>query len=81
MSDSRPNTPRRFVAGAKCPECQQIDKVVMFRLDGVQHRECVACGYADIMQFEPQFSELETRVNRTEQQKAEQVSVVRIVDL
>lgn len=81
MNDTRPNTPRRFVAGAKCPQCEQIDKVVMFKVEGVQHRECVACGYSDIMNFESQFKELETRVNRTEQEKAEQVSVVKFVDL
>lgn len=81
MNDTRANTPRRFVAGAKCPQCEQMDKVVMFKVEGVQHRECVACGYSDIMNFEPQFKELETRVNRSEQEKTEQVSVVKFVDL
>lgn len=77
--NSLPDTPRRFIAGAKCTQCQQQDKVVMYRLDGVQYRECVACGHKEAMQFENTFRELETRVNRTAEEKAQEVSVVRLV--
>jgi uncharacterized metal-binding protein (TIGR02443 family) len=75
-----PDTPRRFVAGAKCPGCQAMDKVVMYRKAGIQYRECVACGYLDEMAFEQNFRELETRVNRTEQEKQEELAVVRLLD-
>ena len=75
-----PDTPRRFVAGAKCPQCQALDKVVMFRKDGVQYQACVSCGYEDEMAFERNFRELETRVNRTEDEKLDAVAVVRLVD-
>ncbi|HQQ62066.1 MAG TPA: YheV family putative zinc ribbon protein [Pseudomonadales bacterium] len=75
-----PDIPRRFIAGARCTQCQALDKVVMYRKDGQQYRECVACGYVDAMQFEQNFRELETRVNRTEAEKRDAVAVVRLVD-
>lgn len=75
-----PDTPRRFVAGAKCPQCQAIDKVVMFRKGGTQFQACVSCGYEDEMAFERNFRELETRVNRTEDEKLDAVAVVRLID-
>ena len=75
-----PDTPRRFVAGAKCPQCQALDKVVMLREAGIQYRECVSCGYRDEMRFEQQFRELETRVNRSPDEQRADVSVVRLVD-
>ncbi len=74
-----PDTPKRFIAGAKCSQCQALDKVVMFRLAGIQYRECVSCGYRDEMRFEQNFRELETRVNRSEQEKSAEVGVVRLV--
>ena len=73
-----PDTPRRFVAGAKCPQCQALDKIVMFRQAGIQYRACVSCGYQDEMLFESNFRELETRVNRESEEVI--TSVVRLVD-
>ena len=75
-----PDTPRRFVAGAKCPQCQAIDKVVMFRKDGIQYQACVSCGYQDEMVFKPSFRELETRVNRSPEEKEHAVAVVRFIE-
>jgi uncharacterized metal-binding protein (TIGR02443 family) len=36
---------RRFIAGAVCPRCAKMDKIVV-DLDTDQ-RECVACGYSE----------------------------------
>lgn len=77
---SPPDSPKRFVAGAKCPQCMAQDKVVMYRQGGVQYRECVSCGYHDQMHFEQQFRELETRVNHSAGQLGGDVSVVRLLD-
>lgn len=76
-----PDTPRRFVAGAKCSQCQAIDKVVMFRKGGIQYQACVSCGYQDEMVFKPGFRELETRVNRSPEEKKHALAVVRFVEL
>ena len=36
---------RRFIAGAVCPRCARMDKIVV-DLDTDQ-RECVACGFSE----------------------------------
>lgn len=56
---------KRFIAGAVCPACSEQDKIVMWDEDGVPHRECVACGYADTLNAQGQSvpKELATRVN------------------
>ena len=75
-----PDTPKRFVAGAKCPQCQAVDKIVMFRKDGTQHQECVSCGHHAAMVYQQSFRELETRVNRTEEDRIQDIAPVMFVD-
>lgn len=41
------NIQKRFIAGATCPQCQLIDKIVVFQQDGIEHCECVRCGHAE----------------------------------
>jgi uncharacterized metal-binding protein (TIGR02443 family) len=36
---------RRFIAGAVCPRCARMDKIVV-NLD-TDRRECVACGFSE----------------------------------
>lgn len=39
---------RRFIAGAVCPNCQQIDKIVLICEANKDDKiACVACGYQD----------------------------------
>jgi len=60
-------SPKRFIAGAVCPRCAEMDKIMMFTDDNdKQVRECVACGFTDAMTEEPDAGslELETRVNK-----------------
>jgi uncharacterized metal-binding protein (TIGR02443 family) len=61
--------PKRFIAGAMCPRCSEMDKIVMFYGDdGAQVRECVACGFTDALAenevAEPEDIHLDTRVNK-----------------
>lgn len=63
------STTKRFIAGAVCPRCAEIDKLMMYTDDNHQQvRECVRCGYQDVMtddgpqQLNPQ--EPSTRVNQ-----------------
>ncbi len=57
-------TPKRFIAGAVCPRCAEMDKLVMYTdAQGAQVRECVRCGYSDKM-TEQGPEELVTRVNQ-----------------
>lgn len=59
------NMPRRFIAGAVCPKCAEMDRIVMYTNEDGQFRECVSCGYKDRMgDAEPAPEELVTRVNQ-----------------
>lgn len=60
---------KRFIAGAVCPKCAEMDKLVMYKNEeGRDVRECVACGYIDVMKSEEEMladakaAELQTRV-------------------
>lgn len=72
---------KRFIAGAVCPKCSKMDKIVMFKEGSDDWRECVSCGYKDKMHFQNQSRELETRVNVTEQDKKDQVQVIQLEPL
>jgi uncharacterized protein len=65
MSDAPKVSKRRFIAGAVCPACSEMDKIQMWDEGGVPHRECVACGYADTLDERGNSvpRELPTRVN------------------
>ncbi len=54
---------RRFIAGAVCPACGAVDKIVLEQDDAGARQSCVACGYEDSMQFSDNVEELATRVN------------------
>lgn len=73
------STTRRFVAGAVCPRCSEMDKLVVYNEEGKDYRECVACGYKEEMRFKPVARELETRVNQSEEEKKDAVQVINIL--
>jgi uncharacterized metal-binding protein (TIGR02443 family) len=39
---------RKFIAGAVCPSCKQVDKLYVSTRDGALVCECVACGFRDV---------------------------------
>lgn len=81
MNPDLNNTKRRFIAGAVCPRCSEMDTTVMYRLDGTEHRECVVCDFAEKANFAAASKELPTRVNQVESFTAPgDVQVVRILD-
>lgn len=67
---------KRFIAGAVCPRCSQMDKLVMYKEDEKDFRECVSCGFKDEMHFQQQHRELETRVNTPEEVKRAETQVL-----
>ncbi len=70
---------RRFIAGAVCPSCKQMDKMVV-DLD-TDHRECVACGFSEARPQGGSAEELPTRVTRPAARRVETTAdVVRILD-
>ena len=40
-------TRRKFIAGAVCPECGVMDRIVVEAAGGDTIRRCVACGFSD----------------------------------
>ncbi|SMF17828.1 hypothetical protein SAMN02745866_01174 [Alteromonadaceae bacterium Bs31] len=67
---------KRFIAGAVCPKCGLMDKIVNYQDDTKNYRECVSCGYKDEILIKPVQRELETRVNTTEEEKKAAVQVL-----
>ena len=80
---------RRFIAGAVCPRCAKMDKIVV-DLDTDQ-RECIACGFSEARpgmptteQTQPRShaaTELPTRVSRAAARRVETpAEPVRLLD-
>lgn len=40
-----PSIKKRFIAGAVCPHCEQIDRICVFQISGRKFAECVSCGF------------------------------------
>ena len=81
MSISNKNQPkRRFIAGAVCPRCGEMDRIVAFKENEENFRECVSCGFKEQLRLQAPPRELDTRVNRTEEEKQRETSVVRLID-
>ncbi len=38
---------KRFIAGARCPQCQAVDRVMMLTLPDQEWIECVDCGHRE----------------------------------
>lgn len=54
---------RRFIAGAVCPECKQLDKIVMFDDEqGRRWQECVACSFREMLVEPPRHDKVAPQV-------------------
>jgi uncharacterized metal-binding protein (TIGR02443 family) len=71
---------KRFIAGAVCPRCGEMDKLTVFSEDEKEFRECVGCGFKEQMYLQSAPKELDTRVNKTKEEKASEVQPVRLID-
>lgn len=68
---------RRFIAGAVCPRCGEMDKLLVD--SATNRRECVSCGYNDERPTDVQ-TELRTRVNRPRRRQDTSPEPVRLID-
>lgn len=77
---------KRFIAGAVCPRCAELDKIVMYDNEhGERVRECVSCGYRDALDERGNPTELATRVNQPRAGEKplvheDEVRIINIVD-
>ena len=60
---------RRFIAGAVCPRCAAMDRIVVD--PDTDRRECVACGFNESRPVAANPEELRTRVNRASARRVE----------
>ncbi|MEW5249427.1 YheV family putative zinc ribbon protein [Microbulbifer discodermiae] len=58
---------RRFIAGAVCPKCGEMDRIVNYNRGQRNYRECVACGFKDEIRLQSSPRELSTRVSEQAQ--------------
>lgn len=67
------NPVKRFIAGAVCPRCGEMDCLRSWRDEAQLYRECVRCDFSDAQRADgaPSPQELETRVNKVEEQPAD----------
>lgn len=73
------STPKRFIAGAICPSCKEMDKLMMWTENDVPHRECVACGFTDTLNEQGLSIPVEptTRVTKSNITKQEEAQPIR----
>ena len=80
MSDSfpKPNHQPRFVAGAVCPSCGAMDRMVVG--GAADERRCVACGFVEARP-DAGVSVPATRVTRAASRRVEtQAEAVRLLE-
>ena len=78
VADNIDEKPRRFIAGAVCPRCGLMDRIVVSG-DG-EERSCIDCGFSDDRPVHTP-DQLSTRVTRPAARRVETESqVVRLLD-
>jgi len=40
---------KRFIAGAQCPNCSELDVITLVESEQGSHMHCVECGYEENM--------------------------------
>ena len=71
---------KRFIAGAQCPSCKEIDKIYTYEQEDRKFRACSRCDFSEALQFDAPPRELGTRVNRSLEKRKEDVQAVRLMD-
>ncbi len=70
---------KRFIAGAQCPSCKEIDKIYTYEEEDRKLRACSRCDFSETLQFDTSPQELGTRVNRSLGERKEEVQTVRLM--
>lgn len=71
---------KRFVAGAVCPRCGEMDKIRSYTTEEGSFRDCVNCDFEEKQLAQVEQKELGTRVNQYEEASDSSVQVVNIVE-
>lgn len=77
-------TQKRFIAGAICPRCAEMDRIRSWEQNGIRYRECVSCDFFEQLPIEEETPpELETRIGQSREEPTSQsddLQTVRILD-
>ncbi|MGJ7459389.1 YheV family putative zinc ribbon protein [Halomonas sp. MA07-2] len=73
---------KRFIAGAICPRCAEMDRIRSWEQNGIRYRECVSCDFFEQLPIEDAAApELTTRVNQLrDEQSRQDLQTVKILD-
>ena len=73
---------KRFIAGAVCPRCGEMDRLVTYTNDEGTFKECVSCDFEEKQLVQLEQGEIETRVNQVEDEPVNEsaVQVVKIME-
>jgi len=72
---------KRFIAGAVCPRCGEMDRLVTYTIDDDTFKECVSCDFEEkqLVQVDP--GEMETRVNQLTEEESLDESPIQVVKI
>jgi uncharacterized metal-binding protein (TIGR02443 family) len=73
---------KRFIAGAICPRCAQMDRIRTWEQHNIRYRDCVSCDFFEQLPIDDAaLPELETRVNRPDEDpQGQDIQPVRILE-
>lgn len=72
---------RRFIAGAVCPSCKEMDKLFIYESDDKKIRECVRCGFQEEIDQQGSIKELTTGADQQQQHADDEpIDVVQLID-
>ena len=75
------NVTKRFIAGAVCPRCGEMDRLVIYTNEVATFKECVSCSFIEKQLVVVEQRELETRVNESAKPQPEATADVQIIKL
>ncbi len=82
-SGAKENAQKRFIAGAVCPQCQALDRLVLEEDAQVEppllKRRCVSCGFVEVLDQAPSYS-LPSSIKDRPSKPSGPGQVVRILD-
>jgi len=72
---------KRFIAGAVCPRCGEMDRLVTYTSDEGTFKECVNCDFEEKQLVQVEQGEMETRVNQLSEEESLDESPVQVVKI
>jgi hypothetical protein len=72
---------KRFIAGAVCPRCGEMDRLVTYTTGDGTFKECVSCDFEEkqLVQVDP--GEMETRVNQLTEEESKDENPIQVVKI